>query len=56
MPVADDQFEVEFHPGGWLGASTISLEFDRNRAGTVIGFGLSLGSLRGIVFEKGEVR
>ena len=56
VPVAVDQFEVEFHPGGWSGASTISLEFDRNRAGAVIGFGLSLGSLRGIVFEKGEDR
>jgi CubicO group peptidase (beta-lactamase class C family) len=52
VPVADDRFEVSFHPQGWSGPEQISLEFDRNRAGAVTGFGLSLGSERGIVFER----
>ena len=56
VAVADDHFEGDFQPDGWSGASTISLEFDRNRAGAVIGFGLSMGQERGIVFEKGEAR
>ena len=51
-PVADDEFEVAYHPQGWSEPGSISLEFDRNRAGTVTGFGLSLGSERGIVFER----
>jgi CubicO group peptidase (beta-lactamase class C family) len=51
-PVAVDEFEVAFHPQGWSGPASISLEFDRNRAGVVTGFGLSLGSERGIVFER----
>ena len=53
-PVADDQFEFSFHPQGWSRPSTISLEFDRNRSGAVTGFGLSLGSEQGIVFEIGD--
>jgi len=52
VAVSDDRFEVFFHPAGWMEGDTISLEFDRNRAGTIIGFGLSLGSERGIVFER----
>jgi len=51
-PVADDRFEVDFHPAGWSGGDTISLEFDRSRAGVVTGFGLSMGAERGIVFES----
>jgi len=52
-PVADDQFEISFHPRGWSEPGTISLEFDRNRADVVTGFGLSMGRERGIVFERG---
>ena len=51
-PVADDEFEVAYHPQGWGEPATISLEFDRNRAGVVTGFGLSLDTERGIVFER----
>jgi len=54
VPVADDRFEFAFHPDGWSGPGMISLEFDRNRVGAVMGFVLGLGSERGIVFEKGE--
>lgn len=50
--VADDRFEFSFHPRGWAEPQRVSLEFDRNRAGAIIGFGLSAGSERGIVFEK----
>jgi CubicO group peptidase (beta-lactamase class C family) len=52
VPVADDQFEIRFHPRGWSEPQTVSLEFDRNRAGVITGFGLSSGSDRGIVFER----
>ena len=51
-PVADDRFEISFHPPGWSEPEAISLEFDRNRAGAVTGFDLSAGSERGIVFER----
>jgi len=51
-PVADDRFEVAFHPQGWSGSDTINLEFDRNRAGSITGFGLSMGQERNIVFER----
>jgi CubicO group peptidase (beta-lactamase class C family) len=50
--VADDRFEFSFHPKGWSEPQPVSLEFDRNRAGAVTGFGLSSGSERGIVFER----
>jgi hypothetical protein len=56
VPVADDRFKISFHPPGWSEPGTISLEFDRNRAGAVTGFDLSLGSERGIVFETGDGR
>ncbi len=56
VPVADDRFEISFHPQGWSEPGTISLEFDRNRTGVVTGFGLSMGSERGIVFETGGGR
>jgi hypothetical protein len=52
VAVSDDRFEVVFHPAGWMEADTIGLEFDRNRAGTITGFDLGLGSERGIVFER----
>ncbi len=54
VPVADDQFEITFRNQGSdsSGPQTVSLEFDRNRAGAVTGFGLSSGSERGIVFER----
>jgi len=52
VPVADDRFEFRFHPRGWSEPQPVSLEFDRNRAGAVTGFGLSSGSERGIVFER----
>jgi CubicO group peptidase (beta-lactamase class C family) len=52
VPVADDRFEFSFHPRGWSEPQPVSLEFDRNRAGAVTGFGLSSGSERGIVFER----
>jgi hypothetical protein len=50
--VADDRFEFSFHPKGWSEPQRVSLEFDRNRAGAISGFGLSAGSERGIVFER----
>jgi CubicO group peptidase (beta-lactamase class C family) len=50
--VADDRFEFSFQPQGWSEPQLVSLEFDRNRAGAVTGFGLSSGSERGIVFER----
>jgi hypothetical protein len=54
VPVADDQFEIRFRDQGSdaSGPQPASLEFDRNRAGVVTGFGLSSGSERGIVFER----
>ncbi len=52
LPVADDRFEFGFQPQGWSGTEQVSLQFDRNRSGVVTGFGLTLGSERGIVFEK----
>ncbi len=51
IPVADDTFEISFHPPGWSEPETIRLEFDRNSAGAVTGFGLSAGSEGGIVFK-----
>jgi CubicO group peptidase (beta-lactamase class C family) len=51
-PVADDRFEFAFHPQGWWGPQSVSLEFNRNRTGAITGFALSAGSERGIVFEK----
>jgi hypothetical protein len=52
--VADDQFEIGFRDRGLYesGPQSVSLEFDRNRAGVITGFGLSSGSERGIVFER----
>jgi CubicO group peptidase (beta-lactamase class C family) len=52
VPVADDRFEFGFQPQGWSDTEQVSLQFDRNRSGVVTGFGLTLGSERGIVFEK----
>jgi hypothetical protein len=54
VPVADDQFEIEFRDSGSdsSGPQPVSLEFDRNRAGAITGFGLSSASERGIVFER----
>ena len=46
VPIADDRFEFRM---GW---QMVVLDFDRNRAGVIIGFGLSAGSERGIVFEN----
>ena len=51
-PVADDRFEIRFRDLGLSGPQLASLEFDRNRAGNVTGFGLSSGSERGLVFER----
>jgi len=51
-PVAEDRFEFSFHPHGWSEPQRVNLEFDRNRTGAVTGFGLSLDSERGIVFER----
>jgi hypothetical protein len=51
-PVTDDRFEFGFHPKGWSGPEQVSLQFNRDRSGGVTGFDLSLGSERGIVFEK----
>ncbi len=51
-PVADDRFEIRFRDQGLSGPQPASLEFNRNRAGNVTGFGLSSGSERGIVFER----
>jgi hypothetical protein len=56
VPVADDRFEFSLHPPGWLAPQQVRLEFDRNRAGAVTGFGLSSGTERGIVFETGDGR
>ena len=53
-PVDDDRFAFSFHPQGWSGPEPASLVFERNRSGTVTGFGLSSGTERGIVFEKHE--
>ena len=52
VPVADDRFKFGFQPQGWSDTEQVSLQFDRNRSGVVTGFGLTLGSERGIVFEK----
>ncbi|MBT8080081.1 MAG: beta-lactamase family protein [Gammaproteobacteria bacterium] len=52
MPVAGDEFEFAFHPKGWSEPEQVNIQFDRNRGGAVIGFGLTAGSERGIVFEK----
>jgi hypothetical protein len=54
VPVADDRFEIGFGDRGLYesGPQSASLEFDRNRAGVITGFGLSSGSERGIVFER----
>ena len=46
VPIADDRFEFRM---GW---QMVVLDFDRNRAGVITGFGLSAGSERGIVFEN----
>jgi CubicO group peptidase (beta-lactamase class C family) len=51
-PVAADQFEFKFHPQGWSGPETVSLAFDRDHDGAIIGFGLGAGSAQGIVFLK----
>ncbi len=50
-PVAEDEFRVEFESRGWA-ASPARLEFQRDGAGAVIGFSLSSGSERGLMFEK----
>ncbi len=50
-PVAEDEFEVRFESRGWA-ASPARLEFKRDGSGAVIGFSLSSGSERGLVFEK----
>jgi CubicO group peptidase (beta-lactamase class C family) len=52
VPVTEDGFEFMFHPDGWSGPSTVRLEFRRAPSGAVIGFELSSGSERGLVFEK----
>jgi len=54
VPMADDRFEIRFRDGGLdaSGPESASLEFDRNRAGVITGFGLSSSSERGIVFER----
>jgi CubicO group peptidase (beta-lactamase class C family) len=51
-PLADDRFEFRFHPRGWSAPQAVSLEFDRNSAGVITGFGLTSGSERDIVFER----
>ena len=51
-PVANDRFNIRFYNQGWSGPQTATLEFNRDRSGTVTGFALSSGSERGIVFEK----
>ncbi len=51
-PVAGDRFEFSFHPRGWSEPQPVSLEFERNAAGAVTGFGLSSGSERRLVFVK----
>ena len=50
--MADDRFEIRFSDQGLSGPQLASLEFDRNRAGVITGFGLSSGTERGIVFER----
>ncbi len=56
VAVADDRFEFIFDPAGRWDPEFAVLEFDRNRRGLVIGFGLSMGAVSGIVFETGEGR
>ena len=51
-PVAEDQFEFEFHPQGWGGPNTVSLALFRDDAGLITGFGLSSDAERNIIFEK----
>ena len=51
-PVTENRFEFDFHPQGWSGPQSVSLEFNRNGSGEITGFRLSAGSERGIVFEK----
>lgn len=52
VPVADDKFEMRFHPQGWSEPEPVSLTFDRSAAGVITGFDLSAGTERGIVFER----
>lgn len=51
-PIADDKFEINFYDQGWSGPQTASLDFERNSSGGVIGFNLSSGTERNILFEK----
>ena len=50
--LTDDRFEADFHPAGWSGPASLVIEFDRNRSGRVIGFGMSMESIRGIAFDR----
>lgn len=50
--VAENRFEIDFHPQGWSEPQSVRLEFNRNGSGEITGFRLSSGSERGIVFEK----
>lgn len=52
LPVAADQFEIAFHPDGWSGPATVSLEFSRAAGGEVAGFKLGAGSEQGIAFVR----
>ena len=51
-PVGDDKFVFKFHPHGWQEPQPVTLAFDRNGGGAITGFRLSLGSERGIVFQR----
>ena len=51
-PVGDDKFVFKFHPHGWQESRPVTLAFDRNGGGAITGFRLSLGSERGIVFQR----
>ena len=51
-PLAEDRFEIRFGEKGLSGPQLAGLEFDRNRAGAIIGFGLSSGTERGIAFDR----
>ena len=52
IPVADDLFKISFDQQAYSGQQTASLEITRNSSGAIIGFGLSSGTERGIIFEK----
>lgn len=51
-PVANDLLVFDFSPQGWWETYPARMKFDRDSAGAITGFKLSLGEVHGILFEK----